>query len=274
MREVLLRYSNDGLSLDDAVGLLRDLPYQDLGFAKVDHHRAIRTGFPEVVFGDGKTPDQAASIAGTILQQSDVLLVTRASQEMYSAILSVAPDASYNDLARTVIVERRDNLVTIPGVLVLCAGTADLPVATEAALTAELMGCGVEQVFDVGVAGIHRLLDQMETLQRARVIIAVAGMEGALPSVVGGLVQAPVVAVPTSIGYGASFQGLAALLAMLNSCAPGVAVVNIDNGFGAGFLAAKIIKGAHPEAVPSPSPQSENGRKMETGSNQQASSPN
>ena len=274
MREVLLRYSNDGLSLDDAVGLLRDLRYQDLGFAKVDHHRAIRTGFPEVVFGEGKTPGQAASIARTILQQSDVLLVTRASQEMYSAILSVAPDASYNDLARTVIVERRDNLVTIPGVLVLCAGTADLPVATEAALTAELMGCGVEQVFDVGVAGIHRLLDQMETLQRARVIIAVAGMEGALPSVVGGLVQAPVVAVPTSIGYGASFQGLAALLAMLNSCAPGVAVVNIDNGFGAGFLAAKIIKGAHPEAVPSPSPQSENGRKMETGSNQQAGSPN
>ena len=274
MREVLLRYSNDGLSLDDAVGLLRDLPYQDLGFAKVDHHRAIRTGFPEVVFGEGKTPDQAASIVGTILQRSDVLLVTRASQEMYSAILSVAPDASYNDLARTVIVERRNNLVTIPGVLVLCAGTADLPVATEAALTAELMGCGVERVFDVGVAGIHRLLDQMETLQRARVIIAVAGMEGALPSVVGGLVQAPVVAVPTSIGYGASFQGLAALLAMLNSCAPGVAVVNIDNGFGAGFLAAKIIKGAHPEAVPSPSPQSENGRKMETGSNQQASSPN
>ena len=274
MREVLLRYSNDGLSLDDAVGLLRDLPYQDLGFAKVDHHRAIRTGFPEVVFGEGKTPGQAASIARTILQQSDVLLVTRSSQEMYSAILSVAPDASYNDLARTVIVERRDNLVTIPGVLVLCAGTADLPVATEAALTAELMGCGVERVFDVGVAGIHRLLDQMETLQRARVIIAVAGMEGALPSVVGGLVQAPVVAVPTSIGYGASFQGLAALLAMLNSCAPGVAVVNIDNGFGAGFLAAKIIKGAHPEAVPSPSPQSENGRKMETGSNQQAGSPN
>ena len=274
MREVLLRYSNDGLSLDDAVGLLRDLRYQDLGFAKVDHHRAIRTGFPEVVFGEGKTPGQAASIARTILQQSDVLLVTRASQEMYSALLAVAPDASYNDLARTVIVERRDNLVTIPGVLVLCAGTADLPVATEAALTAELMGCGVERVFDVGVAGIPRLLDQMETLQRARVIIAVAGMEGALPSVVGGLVQAPVVAVPTSIGYGASFQGLAALLAMLNSCAPGVAVVNIDNGFGAGFLAAKIIKGAHPEAVPSPSPQSENGRKMETGSNQQAGSPN
>ena len=273
MREVLHRYANDGLSLDDAVGLLRDLPYQDLGFAKVDHHRAIRTGFPEVVFGEGKTPDQAASIADTILQQSDVLLVTRASKEMYSAILAVAPDASYNDLARTVIVERRVNRVTTPGVLVLCAGTADLPVATEAALTAELMGCEVERVSDVGVAGIHRLLDQMGTLQRARVIIAVAGMEGALPSVVGGLVQAPVIAVPTSIGYGASFQGLAALLAMLNSCAPGVAVVNIDNGFGAGYLAAKIIKGAHSNADDNESQQGRNGRTKETGSNQQASSP-
>ena len=274
MREVLHRYANDGLSLDDVVRLLRDLPYQDLGFAKVDHHRAIRTGFPEVVFGEGKTPDQAASIAGTILQQSNVLLVTRSSPEMYSAILALAPDASYNDLARTVIVDRRDNLVATPGVLILCAGTADLPVATEAALTAEVMGCGVERVFDVGVAGIHRLLDQMETLQRARVIVAVAGMEGALPSVVGGLVQAPVIAVPTSIGYGASFQGLAALLAMLNSCAPGVAVVNIDNGFGAGYMAAKIIKGTQPETVPGQPPISENGRKKQTGSNQQAGSPN
>jgi NCAIR mutase (PurE)-related protein len=274
LREVLHRYANSGLSLDDAVGLLRDLPYRDLGFAKVDHHRAIRTGFPEVVFGEGKTPDQAASIADTILQQSDVLLVTRASQEMYSAILAVAPDASYNETARTVIVERRDNLVYVPGILVLCAGTADLPVATEAALTAELMGCEVEQVSDVGVAGIHRLLDQMGALKRARVIIAVAGMEGALPSVVGGLVQAPVIAVPTSIGYGASFQGLAALLAMLNSCAPGVAVVNIDNGFGAGYMAAKIIKAADPATKDSQLSQSENGSKKQTGSNQQAGSPN
>ena len=264
MREVLRRYANDGLSLDDAVGLLRDLPYQDLGFAKVDHHRAIRTGFPEVVFGEGKTPDQAAAIAQTILQQSDVLLVTRASQEMYSAVFAGAPDATYDETARTVIVDRREHREHLSGVLVLCAGTADLPVATEAALTAELMGCEVERVFDVGVAGIHRLLDQLETLQRARVVIAVAGMEGALPSVVGGLVRAPVIAVPTSIGYGASFQGLAALLAMLNSCAPGVAVVNIDNGFGAGYLAAQIIHGSHD----SPTPQVDNGRNSQAGINQ------
>ena len=259
MREVLHRYANDGLSLDDAVNLLRDLPDQDLGFAKVDHHRAIRTGFPEVVFGEGKTPHQVASITKTILQQSNVLLVTRANREIYAAVLTGAPDASYDETARTVIVDRRNNRECLPGVLVLCAGTADLPVATEAALTAELMGCEVERVFDVGVAGIHRLLDQLETLRRARVVIAVAGMEGALPSVVGGLVQAPVIAVPTSIGYGASFQGLAALLAMLNSCAPGVAVVNIDNGFGAGYLAAQIIKGAHPGVDDNQSPQGQSG---------------
>jgi NCAIR mutase (PurE)-related protein len=239
-----------------------------LGFAKVDHHRAIRTGFPEVVFGEGKTPDQAAAIAQTILQQSDVLLVTRASQEMYSAVFAGAPDATYDETARTVIVDRREHREHLSGVLVLCAGTADLPVATEAALTAELMGCEVERVFDVGVAGIHRLLDQLETLQRARVVIAVAGMEGALPSVVGGLVRAPVIAVPTSIGYGASFQGLAALLAMLNSCAPGVAVVNIDNGFGAGYLAAQIIHGSHD----STSPQVDNGLNSQAGINQRAGS--
>ena len=268
MREILRRYANDGLSIDDTVGLLRDLPYQDLGFAKVDHHRAIRTGFPEVVFGEGKTPDQTAAIAQAILQQSDVLLVTRASQEMYSAVFAAAPDATYDETARTVIVDRREHPEHLSGVLVLCAGTADLPVATEAALTAELMGCEVERVFDVGVAGIHRLLDQLETLQRARVVIAVAGMEGALPSVVGGLVRAPVIAVPTSIGYGASFQGLAALLAMLNSCAPGVAVVNIDNGFGAGYLAAQIIHSSHD----SPSPQVDNGRNPQAGINQRTGS--
>ena len=239
-----------------------------MDFAKVDHHRAIRTGFPEVVFGEGKTPNQAASISQAILQKSGVLLVTRASQEMYSAILAGAPDASYDELARTVIVDRRDHQEHLPGVLVLCAGTADLPVATEAATTAELMGCEVERVFDVGVAGIHRLLDQLETLQRARVVIAVAGMEGALPSVVGGLVQAPVIAVPTSIGYGASFQGLAALLAMLNSCAPGVAVVNIDNGFGAGYLAAQIINDRHDNQ----SPKVENGRNSQSRNSRQAGS--
>ena len=243
MREVLHQFRNNGLTLEDTVKQLRDLPYQDLDFAKIDHHRTIRKGFPEVVFGEGKTPEHITSIAEAVLQQSDVLLVTRASEEIYSAVRVSAPDASYDKTARAVVVDRRNYREPLPGVLVLCAGTADLPVATEAVLTAELMDCGVERVFDVGVAGIHRLLDQRATLERARVIIAVAGMEGALPSVVGGLVKVPVIAVPTSIGYGSSFQGLAALLAMLNSCAPGVGVVNIDNGFGAGYLAAMINKG-------------------------------
>ena len=244
LREILQGFRDDSVDLDDTVRLLRDLPYQDLDFAKVDHHRTLRKGFPEVVFGQGKTPDQVAAIVEAVLGKSDVVLVTRASPEAFSAVKARVTDAWYNETCRAVVVNRSVRLETIPGVLVLCAGTADMPVATEAALTAELMGCEVETVFDVGVAGIHRLLDQREALERARVVIAVAGMEGALPSVVGGLVDAPVIAVPTSVGYGASFQGLAALLAMLNGCAPGVGVVNIDNGFGAGYLAATILRAA------------------------------
>jgi NCAIR mutase (PurE)-related protein len=229
--------------LDDTVTELRDFPYQDLGFAKVDHDRAVRRGFPEVVFGQGKTPQQIVSISEALLRHSDVLLVTRANEEAYAAVLGNVPDAQYDRTARAVIVDRRVQKQPTPGVLVLCAGTSDLPVATEAAITAELMGSGVERIADVGVAGIHRLLDQRDALERAKVIVVVAGMEGALPSVVGGLVKAPVIAVPTSIGYGASYQGLAALLAMLNSCVPGIGVVNIDNGFGAGYLAALINRG-------------------------------
>ena len=221
-----------------------ELPYQDLDFAKVDHHRAMRKGFPEVVLAEGKSPEQVASIADAIVQQSDRLLVTRASPEVFSAVRGLVHDAAYDETARTIVVDRRTEQERTPGVLVACAGTADLPVACEAAVTAELMGSDVERVFDVGVAGIHRLLDNLPALRRARVVVAVAGMEGALPSVVGGLVQVPVIAVPTSIGYGASFHGLAALLTMLNSCAPGVGVVNIDNGFGAGYLAAIINESA------------------------------
>ncbi len=223
---------------------LRDLPYEDLDFAKVDHHRELRKGFPEVIFGLGKSPVQIASISDALLKHSDRLLVTRASLEAYEAVHSIITDAAYDEIARTISVDRREpsERKVAAGVLVICAGTADLPVACEAAVTAELMDCEVERVFDVGVAGIHRLLDQKDALNRARVVVAVAGMEGALPSVVGGLVQVPVIAVPTSIGYGASFDGLAALLAMLNSCATGIGVVNIDNGFGAGYLAAVINK--------------------------------
>ena len=221
---------------------MRDLPFEDLEFAKIDHHRALRKGFPEVVFGQGKTPEQVASIGEALLRQSDRLLVTRASQEAFDALQKKEPDAQYDAVARTIVVDRRqpDSITITPGVLVVCAGTADLPVAYEAAITAELMDSQVERVYDVGVAGIHRLLAQLPVLQKARVVVAVAGMEGALPSVIGGLVQVPVIAVPTSIGYGASFDGLAALLAMLNSCATGIGVVNIDNGFGAGYLASII----------------------------------
>ena len=240
MRALLDDFKQDGLNVDDVIDRLRDLPYEDLDFAKIDHHRAIRKGFPEVVFGQGKSPQQVAAIAEALIAQSDRLLVTRASEKMFSKVRETVSDAVFDEVSRTIVVDRRKNQERIPGVMVLCAGTADLPVACEAIVTAELMDCEVERVFDVGVAGLHRLFDQLPKLQQARVIVVVAGMEGALPSVVGGLVSAPIVAVPTSVGYGASFDGLAALLAMLNSCAPGVSVVNIDNGFGAGFQAALI----------------------------------
>ncbi len=205
----------------------------------MDHLRALRDGFPEVILGLGKTAAQVGAIAGRILSQSDRLLVTRASADQFSAVAAIAPDAAFHADARAITVERRP-ITRVPGVAVLCAGTADLPVAEEAAITADLMGNDVTRLYDVGVAGLHRLLAALDVLNAARVVIVVAGMEGALPSVVGGLVRVPVIAVPTSIGYGASFGGLAALLGMLNSCAAGVAVVNIDNGFGAGYLAAQI----------------------------------
>ena len=229
--------------IDDAVADLRRLPYEDLGFAKLDHHRALRDWIPEVILGQGKTPDQIVAIARGLLERADRLLITRVSPDAAAAVLRAVPDAVHAEAARCITVERVP-LPKQPGVLVLCAGTADLPVAEEAAITAEIAGNAVERIYDAGVAGIHRLLDRVEDLQRARAIVVVAGMEGALPSVVGGLVSAPVIAVPTSVGYGASFGGLAALLAMLNSCAAGVAVVNIDNGFGAGYMAATINRTA------------------------------
>ena len=218
---------------------MRLLPYEDIGFAKVDHHRALRDALPEAVLADGKTPEQTAEISAKLAERAGRVLVTRASPAHYEAVRAVLADAAYHETARAITLDRR-NEPKQPGVSVLCAGTADLPVAEEAAVTAELMGSAVERVYDVGVAGIHRLLDHLPALRDARAIVVVAGMEGALPSVVGGLVAVPVIAVPTSIGYGASFGGIAPLLAMLNSCAAGVSVVNIDNGFGAGYLAAVI----------------------------------
>ncbi len=221
------------------LGALRQQPFEDLGFAKVDHHRAIRQGFPEVILGLGKTPAQIAEIAVRIAGREAPLLVTRASREAFDAVQARLADVEYHELARAIVLRRP--LPRASGTIVVAsAGTSDLPVAEEAAITADLMGNDVTRVYDVGVAGIHRVLAQRATLEAARVIVVVAGMEGALPSVVAGMVNVPVIAVPTSVGYGASFGGIAALLGMLNSCANGVAVVNIDNGFGAGCMASLI----------------------------------
>jgi pyridinium-3,5-biscarboxylic acid mononucleotide synthase len=226
-------------AVERVMGLLHASSF-DLGFARVDHQREWRQGFPEVVFGLGKTPAQIASISAQIVANGHTLLVTRASDEAFAAVLNVVPEASFHPVARTITFRQQD---TTPGrgtVLIAAAGTSDLPVAEEACVTAEVMGNTIDRLFDVGVAGIHRLLGEHARLAAARVIIVVAGMEGALPSVVGGLVKVPVIAVPTSVGYGASFGGVAALLGMLNSCAAGVSVVNIDNGFGAGAIASRI----------------------------------
>jgi len=244
VRDLLERLQRGDLPLEAAhealMRRLRAQPFEDLGFARVDHQRAARTGVPEVVFGQGKTSSEIAAISRQIVGRGHTLLVTRAAPEAFEAVREVVPDASYHERAR--VIERRAGEIPAGAgtILVAAAGTSDLPVAEEAAITAEVMSNPVDRLYDVGVAGLHRLLAARDRLQAARVIIVVAGMEGALPSVVGGLVAAPVVAVPTSVGYGASFGGLAALLGMLNACAPGVAVVNIDNGFGAACLASVI----------------------------------
>jgi NCAIR mutase (PurE)-related protein len=220
--------------------VLSQKPYEDLGFARVDHHRNARQGFPEVVFGQGKSPGQIAAIAGRITAAGHALLVTRTTAEAYQAVRAHLPDAVYHELARCITLVSRSTPRGRGTIVVAAAGTADLPVAEEAAVTAETMGNTVDRLYDVGVAGLHRLLNEHARLIAARVIVVVAGMEGALPSVIGGLVDVPVVAVPTSVGYGASFGGLTALLAMLNSCATGISVVNIDNGFGAAAIASSI----------------------------------
>jgi len=215
-------------------------PFEDLGFARVDHHRALRQGCPEVVFGLGKTPEQIAAIAARIVAAGDNLLVTRATAEAYDAVRGAVPGAVFHAEARAITLSQGSLPRGRGLILVVAAGTSDIPVAEEAAVSAEIMGNDVDRLYDVGVAGLHRLLAEGDRIAGARVIVCVAGMEGALPSVIGGLVSVPVVAVPTSVGYGASFQGLTALLAMLNSCAMGVAVVNIDNGFGAAAIASSI----------------------------------
>lgn len=238
-RELLRKVAAGEVSPDEALMRLAMAPYEDLGFAKVDHHRALRQGEAEVVYCPGKTPEEVAAIMASLAEKGGNVLATRATEEVYQAVKAVLPEVEYSPRAKMVFLRRRAPW-TKGEVCVVSAGTADAGVAEEAALTASLLGSTTTRLYDVGVAGLHRLLSHHELLYRARVIVVVAGMEGALASVVAGLVAAPVVAVPTSVGYGASFGGVAALLTMLNSCAGGVAVVNIDNGFGAGVLAHRI----------------------------------
>lgn len=242
-RKLLLDFRSGRIGMSKMTKLLHDLPYSGVnGCAKIDNHRAIRTGFPEVIFCQGKTPEQVAKIVASMLEQSaKVVLATRASQEVYAAVKMVNTSAAYNEVARTIFIGRATTAKK-SGILIVSAGTADIPVAEEAAATCEAMGHAPRRLYDVGVAGIHRLLKNRSKLFRAKVIIVVAGMDGALSGVVGGLAPCPVIAVPTSVGYGASFAGIAPLLTMLNSCAPGVLVVNIDNGFGAGYAAGMILR--------------------------------
>lgn len=240
MRDLFAQVQKGELTPEQATERMKHLPFEDIDFAKVDHHRALRHGMPEVIFGQGKTPDQVAAIAAKLAERGQNVLATRVSAEAAAAVLARLPEAVYHPLSRLVILEREKRMLGKGKILVICAGTADIPVAEEAKLCAEVMGNEVVAVSDVGVAGIHRLLEQRQKLWDARVIICCAGMEAALPSAVGGLVGCPVIGVPTSVGYGAHFNGLASLLSMLNSCASNVTTVNIDNGFGAAYVASLI----------------------------------
>ena len=240
LRELLNEVRNGDRTVESAVERLRNLPYEDLGFARLDHHRALRKGFPEVVFCEGKRVEHVVEIMQRLEQKHSPILATRATREVYDAVAAKIPSARYFESARMIQLGVNGTDPTETTVLIVCAGTADVPVAEEAALTAAALGSKTEQLYDVGVAGVHRLLAARERLNAANVIVVVAGMDGALPTLVGGLVEAPVIAVPTSVGYGTGLGGTAALMTMLNACAPGIAVVNIDNGFGAGYMAHLI----------------------------------
>ena len=240
---LLENVKSDKVSIEEALNTLKTLPYGELGYAKIDHHRALRNGYPEVIYCEGKEIEHIKGIVAHMLEHQDVnILGTRASKEVYEAVREITEDVVYYPLARCIVVKKTEIPKTKHKIIVVTGGTADIPVAEEAVITAETLGNTVERLYDVGVAGIHRLLANTEQLLSANVVIVVAGMEGALASVVGGLVDKPVIAVPTSVGYGASFKGVSALLCMLNSCASGVSVVNIDNGFGAGYTASMINK--------------------------------
>jgi len=240
LKKLLAEVRSGKVDVKDAMTALRHLPFEDIEFAVVDHHRHLRQGAPEVIYCEGKTVPQVRAIAQKMLEQGSDVLATRVDKDVYKSLKALDKRADYNEAARTVVIEHKKKKPTEGTVLIVTAGTPDIPVGEEAAVTARAMGSRVETMYDVGVSGIHRLFSRKDTLYSARVIVVVAGMDGALPSVVGGLVDKPVIAVPTSVGYGASFGGIAALLTMLNSCAPGIAVVNIDNGFGAGCMAHKI----------------------------------
>jgi NCAIR mutase (PurE)-related protein len=240
LRKLLQEVRKGSVTPDDAVARLRHMPFEDLGFAKIDHHRRVRSGMPEVIFSQGKTPAQVAKIFKRMAAQGGNVLATKATVEHFRAVKKLVRKAEYRELAKAITLQQDSATYGKGSVVIISAGTSDIPVAEEALVTAEIMGNAVAHLYDVGVAGIHRLLAGREIFDNARVIIVCAGMEGALPSVVGGLARVPVIAVPTSVGYGASFNGLAALLGMLNSCASNVSVVNIDNGFGAGYVASMI----------------------------------
>lgn len=247
LKDLLSRVQAGTTTTEEALKTIKKLPFEDLGYAKVDHHRSIRTGVPEVIYSAGKTVDQIIGIAQRLSEHHDNIMATRATKAQYEAVKQDIPDCYYHEIAGIIVVKPRP-VDVVGNIAVVCAGTSDLPVGEEAAITATILGNHVTRLYDVGVAGIHRLLDSCEDLQQANVAVVVAGMEGALASVVGGLVDCPVIGVPTSVGYGASFGGLAALLSMLNSCASGLSVVNIDNGFGAGYqanLINKLAVGAH-----------------------------
>ncbi len=240
LEKLLIQVQKGELSPKDALKILKDFPYEDLNFAKIDHHRELRRGFPEMVFGAGKTDTQILKIAEAILKKGSNLLITRVEPKVYTKIKKRIPKARYNSLAKAIYLKQKNPPPGKGRIVIITAGTSDIPVAEEAAVTCEILGNEVDKIYDIGVAGLHRLFGELGTIKKARVIITAAGMEGALPSVIAGITEVPIIAVPTSVGYGTSFKGLAALLAMLNSCPGGLAVVNIDNGFGAAYIASLI----------------------------------
>jgi NCAIR mutase (PurE)-related protein len=240
LKDVLNKVHQGKLTPKEALSALKDYPYQDLGFAKIDHHRELRKGFPEIIYGLGKTDEQILKIAQEIIKKGSNLLITKVGQEVFESLKKKIPGASHNSLAKVIYLKQQKPIPGKGKIAVITAGTSDIPVAEEAAVTCDVLGNETDKIYDVGVAGLHRFFGEYQKIKKAKVIIVVAGMEGALPSVIAGIVNIPIIAVPTSVGYGASMKGLAALLAMLNSCPGGVGVVNIDNGFGAGYLASLI----------------------------------